>query len=347
MIHGPQDQGRKHRGFTLIELLVVIAIIGVLIGLLLPAVQKVREAANRMSCQNNLKQIGMSCLNFHETRGFLPPDRIGNDWPTWAVLILPYLEQDNNFKLWDLSRRYAEQPNPNACKNNVKGYFCPSRRVPSKFSTEPAFATETGASLTPPPGGLSDYASCSGTANNDGVMKIVENPTGIVAGAAVKGKAAFNNSGPGALLQGWASERTITSILDGTSNTVLVGEKYVRPNSLEGKNEDRSVYSSSNPTNYKRYLGRDIVNPVTNPPNWLATDPPNPIITYPKTQTNPVDKATGLTISLNQCFGSAHGSICQFVFCDGSVRSVPGTADIIVLTFLGLPTDGQVFKMDF
>src|SRR5262249_36287926 len=158
-------------GFTLIELLVVIAIIGVLIALLLPAVQKVREAANRMKCANNLKQIGLAVHNYHDAYQCFPASYIRQDWATWAVLILPYLEQEHYYKLCDAPLPSYDQANfgnaAHTTRQNVAVYFCPSRRAPGDFSVDNGTTDKDvpSAYTTLPhrPGGLGDYAACHGT----------------------------------------------------------------------------------------------------------------------------------------------------------------------------------------
>src|SRR3954447_22125980 len=107
---------RSRRGFTLIELLVVIAIIAVLIGLLLPAVQKVREAAARAKCQNNLKQLALSLHNFENANGYIQSSLRTSETGRqgWAIFLLPYFEQDNVFKKFDLTLGWNEGANNRA-----------------------------------------------------------------------------------------------------------------------------------------------------------------------------------------------------------------------------------------
>jgi prepilin-type N-terminal cleavage/methylation domain-containing protein/prepilin-type processing-associated H-X9-DG protein len=319
---------RSIRGFTLIELLVVIAIIAVLIGLLLPAVQKVREAANRMSCQNNLKQIALGIHNFHDTFNFLPPSKMDDTWGTWATLILPYLEGDNAFRLWQPQVRYYNQK-PEARQHHVKIYYCPTRRgIPGNFSND---QRTSGLIFPVTPGGMSDYAAAVGThwdqrdgAITDATSRRIIDPA--------TGNTVSNLSVPNALLLSWRSRTTISSLTDGTTNTLLVGEKHIRLTNASGTNEDRSVYNGDHETGpVGREAGRGKTSAGVVEDKPLVADP----------------RENRSAVFFNERFGSWHPGVCQFAFADGSVRGLRVTIDIDTLTRLMSRADGLPITENF
>src|SRR5712692_175363 len=138
---------RRRRAITLVELLVVIAIIGVLIGLLLPAVQKIRGAAARIQCANNLRQLGLACHNYHDGMRSLPPGYTAKaaypdttpGWG-WGAYLLPYIEQDNIHRQIDFSQPIRNTP---AAQAVIRTYLCPMDQTPDE-----AF-TVTDSTLTP------------------------------------------------------------------------------------------------------------------------------------------------------------------------------------------------------
>jgi prepilin-type N-terminal cleavage/methylation domain-containing protein/prepilin-type processing-associated H-X9-DG protein len=233
----------RRPAFTLIELLVVIAVISVLIGLLLPAVQKAREAAARMSCSNNLKQIGLALHMHHDGQNGLPPDRIERV-ATWAVLILPYMEQDNLYRQWDLNRYYYEQ-NTVAQTTPVKNYFCPSRRSSSDWpktsiSGDTPSWMDTGILF---PGALGDYAVLVDSSGHDITDVTCPNMAAI-----------FQVN----------SRRKFSEFTDGLSNTPLVAEKQVPVNKHGFGWLDSAYYNGDYVSPMARGLGKG---------NYLTTDP--------------------------------------------------------------------------
>jgi prepilin-type N-terminal cleavage/methylation domain-containing protein len=316
----------RRSGFTLVELLVVIAIIGVLVALLLPAVQAAREAARRTQCANHLKQLGLGAQNFVDNKGFFPPNRLGNvpssapsttAWLSWAVVMLPYIEQQSYYSLWDETQPYSWHPE-STTRRGVPIYFCPSRRRhTAAFSQNEPDGGKSG--------GLSDYAACAGNGNNDGIgANGVPNAeaNGAMIGARWEADASITR------LLKWQSIVRVATITDGTSNTLLLGEKHVRwlnaagtARFIWGTADDRTVYSMANNNNQRRFAG-------------LGGDG----VQY--TLASFVDSASVQAVD-NRKFGSRHPGLCQFALCDGSVRPIQNNIDLKILTRLGNREDGE------
>jgi prepilin-type N-terminal cleavage/methylation domain-containing protein len=320
-------------GFTLVELLVVIAIIGVLVALLLPAVQSARESARRMQCSNHLKQIALASTNFENQYKGLPPLRLADNWPTWAAMILPYVEQGNVLTLWDIKKRYFQQT-PEALRQNLPFYFCPSRRTrPRVFSIGDVRTAQTEFPETP--GGLSDYAAACGTqyTNYDGaIVECVRNGITVLrnsqTGAIEQDTGGLST--PNTIVEQWSVRVRLAEITDGTSNTILAGEKHIRLSSLSGRSEDRSVFNGDLETG-----------PVSREAGLTWDTNGNPI---PGSE-RPLAKGPRDAFLPSNVFGSYHPSVCQFAFVDGSVRPIAIVIDNESLARIASRADGKTVSL--
>lgn len=313
---------RNRNAFTLVELLVVIAIIGILISMLLPAVQQVREAARRIGCANHLKQIGLSIHNYESAFAAIPPSRLNRSGGVaWTVHILPFIEAQNFHDGWDLNRWYYDQgetveQGDQLRKTPVTIFFCPSRRT-SKSAGHSISGDRPDVSFPGSrqhyEGALGDYACCVGTSvaadwSGDGGN-----------GAMIVANWQYRSLTRPRIMSSWKSQTRFKDISDGLSNTLLLGEKHLipgtfgtnTPGNVSANTGDGSVYNGDHPWVISRAAGPD----------------------FPLADMNS---------EFNSQFGSWHAGLCQFTLGDGSVKVVSNSIEPQTLGVLAQRDDGQV-----
>lgn len=320
-------------GFTLVELLVVIAIVGILVGMLMPAVQQVREAARRADCMNRMRQIALATHSFHDSFSALPPARLfpafdgappyhrGWDEPSWFVRILPFIEQQNFYDQWDLSASYQAHP-PEVTSRVVQTYICPTRRSVAEANSG---------------GGTEDVlitlpCGCGGWFQVD----VVGGATGDYAGnhgdlspGSVGGAADFywGGNGTGVIISSrskehsdgslsWIDRIRFADVHDGTTHTILAGELHVFHDQLNQIPYNGPIYNGQDLSAFARIGGPGV------PLSQGATDPGPTILG----------------------FGSWHPGVCNFVMVDGSTHSINNSLDTVTLGRLCNRDDGEVIE---
>jgi prepilin-type N-terminal cleavage/methylation domain-containing protein/prepilin-type processing-associated H-X9-DG protein len=321
----------KRQAFTLVELLVVIAIIGILIAMILPAVQTIRESARKTQCLNRLRQMGLATMMFHDTYEAFPPARLfpkkyarapldaGSDQPSWLVRILPYLEQQPFFAQWDLSQSYNDHP-AEALKHAVASFVCPSRRSIDNALAESVFEK----ALVPLPcgcggwvqlevvgGATGDYAGNHGDLSPGSIGASTDyyyggNGTGVI----ISSQAKRNGNGPQLT---WVDRVSYEKISDGSSNTALAGELHVAPDNLNTIPFNGPIYNGEDLAAFTRVGGPGV--------GLLSgADESNTVLG----------------------FGSWHPGTCNFVYADGSTKAVDNDVDTVTLGQICHRSDGQV-----
>ncbi|MDR1492040.1 MAG: DUF1559 domain-containing protein [Planctomycetaceae bacterium] len=346
------------RAFTLVELLVVIAIIGVLIALLLPAVQAAREAARRMQCSNNLKQIGLAVHNFHDSRQGLVPESIGShpnndpfkdDESKWRprasfwLLIMPYMERQSTYDFvsgktenlqWAISNKYfwnaltLEEQNQMAASTSC--YLCPTRRSKAKgyvgktsndplticggktFGPQGDYAIVVGRSSTAWANWVTDQQIVDSTDSSSSWYTGSCGPNGDPSkGGALVGPfrvASWASNSPSS----WEPRDSFSRLQDGTSNQLLVGEKYIYTDDI-----DQCDYSATSNSDGRRKTG-DCA--ILGGASWSAL--PNERSLNGGIAQSSAEKVQNWYQEPNKQWGGIHPGVCLFLAGDGSVHSI-------------------------
>ncbi|MEL7497062.1 MAG: DUF1559 domain-containing protein [Planctomycetota bacterium] len=279
---------KSQKAFTLVELLVVIAIIGILIGMLLPAVQMVRESARRTTCLNNLKQLGLATHSYESAHMEYPPSRAADQFLTWPYYLFPYMEE-NNFA----DRLFGEKPyfeqDADLLNRSISAFICPSRARTAFVSNRE--------SRDEPVGPVSDYAGNAGSHRyflGDAWAQFEEPVDGVFN----SGYARDNRVVNGELVGPARGRYRQASITDGTSNTFFFGEKYLNQSQLGNPSGwgDGCVLNGDEPETFMRIGGFAM-------PIAASQDEP-------------------LSPGELPVFGSAHPTVTNFVLGDASVHSI-------------------------
>ena len=310
-------------GFTLIELLVVIAIIAILIGLLLPAVQKIRAAANRMRCSNNLKQWGLALHNYHDNTGMFPsfstttPNR-----QTWAPMVMPYLEQGNLVANYTLTTDWYQGPNLACTQVPLPVFYCPSDRPGALWTDQTGYPSVRG-----------NYLVCYGNVTFGG--------SAIGPGRGVFGCSSIPNAAGNQFIPYQAQ---IAQISDGTSNTLLMSEVIVAK--LDNNQNGGGNWQNGD---FRGHVWHDAysASPSHCPNIFMSINPPNSSVPDNAlcgivANNDPLMPCTnGSTTTRVNTARSRHSGGVNSLFADGSMRFVTNTITTTTWQALGTMDSGE------
>jgi prepilin-type N-terminal cleavage/methylation domain-containing protein/prepilin-type processing-associated H-X9-DG protein len=328
---------RARPGFTLVELLVVIAIIAVLLALLLPAVQKVREAANRLACTNNLKQMGLALHHYHSARGTFPPGLIASNddlqflQTSGYTLLLDYLEQGNWNGLYHLDQVWYAPANFDAVSTQIPLFFCPSNRVRGQIDLQPLVPT-AGRPLPNP--AACDYLFCKGS--NAALCATQTDIPRSARGVFAMGEGAGGNV---RYLVRWRYPDTTPALNPFSGQPQIVDQTWAA-----GALANDILHSTKLPggsalgvTAERGGFTQVLDEPMNNPLVLAAID-------YNRNCSNS-DPTVGNYDTISG-FRSVHTGGCNFLFCDGSVRFMNQAVTPDVYRGLSTMAGGEIVTTD-